>query len=67
MKDKDKLLNNFIDFKSTMNLDVVFCYETFFNPNINGLEFNNINYTDNEINSLSYKDAIKEDKRTYLQ
>ena len=29
--DKDKLLNNFIDFKSTMNIDIIFCFNTLFN------------------------------------
>jgi hypothetical protein len=28
--DKDKLLNNFIDFKSTMNFDIIFCINTLF-------------------------------------
>ena len=28
--DKDKLLNKFIDFKSTTNFDVIFCLKTFF-------------------------------------
>ena len=30
VRDKDKLLNNFIDFKSTMNFDIVFCVKTLF-------------------------------------
>ena len=29
--DKDKLLNNFIDFKSTMNIDIILCIDTLFN------------------------------------
>ena len=29
--DKDKLLNNFIDFKSTMNIDIILCINTLFN------------------------------------
>ena len=28
---KDELLNNFIDFKSTMNIDIIFCINTLFN------------------------------------
>ena len=30
IKDKDKLLNNFIDFKSTMNIDIIFCFNSLF-------------------------------------
>ena len=32
--DKDKLLNNFIDFKSTMNIDIIFCINTLFNLDV---------------------------------
>ena len=35
---KDKLLQKFIDFKSTTNLDVIFCYKTFFC--LNGIKTN---------------------------
>ena len=36
--DKDKLLNNFINIKSTINIDVIFCYKTLFS--VNGIKNN---------------------------
>ena len=41
-KEKNKLLNNFIDFNSTMNLDVIFCYKSLFC--IDGIKYNIGNY-----------------------
>jgi len=36
--DKDKLIQKFTDFKSTTNIDVIFCYKTFFC--VNGIKTN---------------------------